>query len=155
VTDPRSWARRIEVPADARTTLPEAQYAVAFRLEPAGARTPEQWARAALEGSPLPWRWVLMIGWRYVLGLQLGPARSRWHVQGWPIAGSDDKSVALVARSRLLEAANVFQVDADAVTWVTLVRYQRPVARLLWGALAPVHQLTVPPLLARAARAGR
>jgi len=52
----------------------------------------------------------------------------------------------------LLDAANVFLVGPDTVTWVTLVRYRRPFARLVWGALAPVHQLTVAPLFTRAAR---
>jgi hypothetical protein len=125
---------------------------VAFQLEYSGSRTPEQWARALFEGSPLVWRGVLAFGWRHILGLQLGPSHSRWHVQGWSIAETGEKTITLAAGSRLLAAANVFQVGPNTVTWVTLVHYRRPVARILWGALAPVHQLTVRPLFTRAAR---
>lgn len=147
-----SRAHRIAIPRDALARLPGAQYAVAYQLPYSGARSPEQWARALFEGSPLVWRWVLSFGWRYVLGLQLGPAHSRWHVQGWPIAQADEETITLAARSPMVDAANVFQVGPDTVTWVTLVRYQGRFARLVWGALSPVHQLTVAPLLSRAAR---
>jgi len=149
-----SRVHRTAVPSDALANLPGAHYSVAFQLEYTGHRTPEQWARALLEGGPTVWRLVLMFGWRYILGLQLGPSHSQtpWHVQGWPIATNDEKTIALTASSSILDAANVFEVGPDTVTWVTLVRYKNPVGRVLWTALAPVHQLSVPPLFIRASR---
>ena len=147
-------ARRVEVDPDLLIAVPGAQYASAFLLPDPQARdlTPEQWARAAFEGAPRLWRWVLNVGWRLGLGLQLGPAGSRHHVAGWPVAASDEDSIVLAADSRILTARDVFTVSGEGVTWVTIVRFERPIARIVWGLAAPVHHLTVPWLLTRPSR---
>jgi hypothetical protein len=149
-----SSVSRVAVAPDVLAGLPGAQYSLAFELSDpvARSRTPEVWARAVFEGAPPLWRWVLTLGWRFGLGLRLGPIPSRWHVQGWPIVSSEAQSITLAAQSRWLSARAVFVVSDDSVTWVTLVRYDRPLGRVLWRAAAPIHHLTVPPLLRRAAR---
>lgn len=151
-----SSARRVAVAPEVLAGLPGAQYSLAFVLSDPAARreAPEGWARAVFEGGPPLWRRLLTLGWRFGLGLRLGPIPSRGHVQGWPIVSSDAESITLAAQSRWLSARAVFVVGDESVIWVTLVRYDRPLGRSLWGAAAPIHQLTVPALLARAARLG-
>ena len=61
-------------------------------------------------------------------------------------------TVTLGAESRLLRARNVVVVDESSVTWVTLVRFERPVARPVWAVTSVVHHRAIPYLLGRAAR---
>jgi hypothetical protein len=146
--------RRVDVDPSLVGTVPGAQYASAFLLSDPRPRdlTPEQWARGAFEDPPRLWRWVLNVGWRFGLGLRLGPSNSRHHVAGWPIAASDAGSIVLAADSRILTARDVFVVSDAGVTWVTIVRFDRPMARIVWGLAAPVHHLTVPWLFRRPSR---
>ena len=74
---------------------------------------------------------------------------------GWAISGSDlvEGSVALTAQSRFLQASNIVAVEETTVTWVTLVHYSRGPAALLWSLARPIHRLTIPYLLGRAASA--
>ncbi|WP_439680132.1 DUF2867 domain-containing protein [Embleya sp. MST-111070] len=134
--------------------LPGAEYASAFELgtATARARTPEQWARAVFEGSPAVFRGMLLIGWTLVLGLRLGPRPSPTHVLGWSIATSDADSCTVTASSRLVTAHNTLLVRDDGVVWITRVRHERRIGRVVWGAIAPIHHLTVPWLLRRASR---
>ena len=64
-------------------------------------RTPEQWARAVFEHAPRPVRRLLVSGFRYGLGLRLGPRPSPEHVLGWEIVQPetrlDHDRVAVVA----------------------------------------------------------
>ncbi|MFE3203493.1 DUF2867 domain-containing protein [Embleya sp. NPDC059237] len=153
--------RRIEVPDVAAlgaessgAELPGAEYASAFELgtATARARTPEQWARAAFEGSPAVFRGMLLIGWTLVLGLRLGPRPSPTHVLGWSIATSDADSCTVTASSHMITARNTLLVRDDAVVWITRVRHERRIGRVVWGAIAPIHHLTVPWILRRASR---
>src|SRR4051812_42558896 len=69
----------------AADTFERIDYVDHCTVDVAGAseRTPEEWARAVLEGTPLGKR--ARTFWR-VLGLRLGPPGSPDHVQGWRIA---------------------------------------------------------------------
>lgn len=140
------------VPADARmrAALPDATFAYAFTVETSRVATPEQWARAVIEGAPRLWRVLLLIGWRYVFGLRLGPRDSPGTVLGLAIESSDDQSVVLAAESPVMVAKDVFLTGPGTVTWVTLVRYRSLLGRLAWSAAVPVHVVTVPYLLRRA-----
>ncbi len=119
----------------------------------AGARDAEGWVRAVLEGAPAPVRWFLRAGWRFGLGLRLGPASSPRHVLGWPIAASDPEAVRLAADSPLLSAELLLRVRPAAITLTTSVTFTRRAARPLWAAALPLHRLTVPRLLRRAVAA--
>jgi hypothetical protein len=147
---------RVDVPdqvADA-DPLGRPDYASAFRLATprARVRTPELWARAVFEDAPALLRPVLVFGWRVGLGLRLGPRSSPGYVLGWSMSGIGPDTVTLGAESRLLRARNVVVVDESSVTWVTLVRFERPVARRIWAVTSVVHHRAIPYLLGRAAR---
>jgi hypothetical protein len=147
---------RVDVPdqvADA-DPLGRPDYASAFRLATprARVRTPELWARAVFEDAPALLRPVLVFGWRVGLGLRLGRRPSPGSVLGWSASDVGPDTVALGAESRLLRAWNVVVVDESSVTWVTLVRFERPVARPIWAVTSVVHHRAIPYLLGRAAR---
>jgi hypothetical protein len=150
--------RRVEVPPQVAASFARstANYASAFALttETAGAATPLQWARAVFEDAPTALRWCMVFGWTKVLGLRLTRRRSDDHVLGWSIADSDlvPGSTALIAASRVLRAANTVTVDGPTITWVTLVHYSSAAGRPLWALARPIHHLTIPFLLGRAAR---
>ncbi|WP_405783438.1 DUF2867 domain-containing protein [Streptomyces sp. NBC_00859] len=154
MTTPR--VRRVDVPEAARTSgdFAAADYASAFGLPMprAGSRTPEQWARATFEDAPAAVRWFLLRGWTLVLGLRMGPRPSPGHVLGWLVSQSGPGSVTLEARSSLVVTRNIVVVDGSGVVWITFVRYNRRLSRLVWAVAAPVHHLAVPRLLGRAAR---
>lgn len=114
-------------------------------------RSPEQWARLIFENADRVLRWFVVLGWKTVLGLKLGPRGSAEHVLGWRIHTTLANSITLEARSALMTAHKVVQVDDSRVTVATLVRYDRRWARAVWAVVAPVHHRTEPLLLARAA----
>ncbi|WP_109453831.1 hypothetical protein [Streptomyces sp. ICBB 8177] len=95
-------------------------------------------------------RWLMTTGWRLGLRLRLGPSGSPGHVLGWRVTARNP--FTLSAPSPLIRARNVVLVDADAVTWATLVSYERPFARHVWAAVAPVHHRVIPYLMGRAAK---
>ncbi|MER6950127.1 DUF2867 domain-containing protein [Nonomuraea sp. NPDC000554] len=115
------------------------------------ARSPEQWARAVFEDAPPPVRWFLLVGWRGVLGLRLGPRPSADHVLGWRIAASEPGSVLLTVRSALMTAQLRLREAGSTVVLTSTVTYTRRGARPLWALVGPVHRRMVPYLLARAA----
>jgi hypothetical protein len=144
-------ARRVK-PAedvDAEDGLASRDYASSFAVDcpGAGARSPEQWARATLEGAPRILRWFLLFGWKNVLRLQLEPERSAGNVMGWTIRTTTPDALTLDVHSSLLTARKVLKVDHDRLTLTTLVRYERRRGRLIWSTLAPVHHRIEPWLL--------
>ncbi|HEY1841141.1 MAG TPA: DUF2867 domain-containing protein [Mycobacterium sp.] len=153
-----SRAHRVEVAPQIAATFAHstANYSSAFalRVEDAGTRSPLEWARAVFEDAPALLRRCIVFGWAHVLGLRLGPLGSADHVLGWAIADGDlvTGSIALTAESRFLHASNIVTVEAAGVTWVTLVHYSSAAARPLWALARPIHHLTIPYLLTRAAR---
>jgi uncharacterized protein DUF2867 len=145
-------ARRVEVSEELHT-LPEPDYASTFAVSVPGAndRSPEEWVRATFEGAPKAIRWFVVVGWRYVLGLRLGPRPSATHVLGWRIISSTSEAIMLEARSALVTAQKVLRVEDSQVRVTTFVQYHRGAARAIWSAIAPVHHRTEPFLLGHAA----
>lgn len=148
-------ARRIEVPDTIRADddLPAPDYASAFELRTPSApiRSAEQWARSVFEEAPLPVRWFVRAGWRFPLRFDLakpGPGQ----VLGARIASNSPTTIVLEQCSPVMLANNIVSVDQTRVVWVTVVRYHRPAARLLWGVSALIHHRVLPYLLTRAAR---
>jgi hypothetical protein len=123
-------------------------------LSPGDDRSPEALARAAFEGASWPMRWFLLIGWRAGLGLRLGPRDSPEHILGWAIAETSPDSIALELRSWLLSSRLVFQVDATHASASTLVRYETPLAAILWPPVSILHRLILPWRLRRAVASG-
>lgn len=160
-------AQRVEVPrafaaAHAADKPSSEPYVSAFALPLGGStaaaardrRSAEQWARAVFEGAPSLLRSCMVLGWRFFLGLRLRPTRGSDQVLGWRLArgAAGPDSVTLAADSPLLQAENIVAVDGTVVLWVTVVRFENRIGRLLWGAASLVHHLTIPYLLARAGR---
>jgi hypothetical protein len=147
-------ATKVEVSDSSRAldTLTAPDYEISFELSigPADVRTAEGWARACFERASRPVRWFLVGGWRFGLGLKLGPRPSTSHVLGWRIETSSPEVVILEARSRLMTAHNLLEVHDDRVVVTTFVRYEKRAARWLWLAASQLHRLIVPRLLNRA-----
>jgi hypothetical protein len=153
----RSRAHVVGVPEAIRSRedLAGADRAITFELAAGDARSmsAEQWARATWEGAPTIVRWLLTLGWRFSLGLRLAPGRSPTHVLGWRILDDRPDTMTLQARSALITGHNVVIVRESTVLWITLVRYERPVARPIWRLVELVHRITLPYTLTHAARA--
>jgi hypothetical protein len=114
-------------------------------------RTAEQWLRAVFEDAPRSVRWFLLLGWRGVLGLQLGPRPSPDHILGWRIASRQSEEVRLELDSALMKAQLTLHLSSSTAVWSTNVSYMRPLARPLWAAVGVIHRRMVPFLLGRAA----
>jgi hypothetical protein len=110
----------------------------------------EEWARAVLEGTPTGRSAPLL--WR-LLGLRLGPRPSPDHVQGWRIADRGDDWIRLEATSWLMTGHAVVQVDGRQVSVALFVRYNRPLAALIWAPVSVMHRRGVPVMLHQALKA--
>ncbi|QKV96541.1 DUF2867 domain-containing protein [Streptomyces sp. NA02950] len=150
-------ARRVDIPRALQDghKFTGFHYESAYQLPVEEARklTPEQWGRATFEDAPAVLRWFLRFGWTKVLGLRMGPkTTSPRHVLGWHIADSDDGMMTIEAHSGIVATYNIVLVNDGDVVWVTFVRFNKGIARAVWGMAKPVHQMAVPYLLKRADR---
>jgi hypothetical protein len=135
-----------------REDLAGADRAITYELAVSDARSmsAEQWARATWEGSPTIVRWLLILGWRFTLGLRLASGRSPTHVLGWRLLDDRPDTVTLQAGSALITSQNVVIVQQSTVLWTTLVRYERPLARPIWRLVELVHRTVLPYTLSHA-----
>ncbi|HZS79281.1 MAG TPA: DUF2867 domain-containing protein [Ktedonobacteraceae bacterium] len=114
-------------------------------------RTAEQWVRAIFEDAPRPVRWFLLLGWRGVLGLRLGPRASPDHILGWQIVSRDPREVRLELHSALMKFQQTWHLSNSTAVWSTIVSYKKPLARPLWAVVGVIHRQMVPYLLGYAA----
>jgi hypothetical protein len=114
-------------------------------------RGPEQLARAVFEGAPRPVRLFLVLGFRYGLGLKFGPRSSPEHVLGWAIIDREPDSITIESRSWMLTSRLVFRTEESQVSVSTFVRYDSPIAKVIWPPVSILHCQIVPRLLRRAA----
>src|SRR5262245_6051251 len=143
-----------DVPAAIRplSSLDRVDYVDLFTVVTDGrvGRSPEQWARAGLEeAAGLAGQFV----WRVLCGLRLEPQPSPDHVAGWKVADRSDRWIRLEAVSWFMTAQIVVQVDDEEVSVATFIRYDLPVAALLWPALSIGHRRAMPGLLRNMVRA--
>jgi hypothetical protein len=145
-------ARRVAV-ADGAGTISAPHYASAFEVVvPEGDdRSAERWARDTFEGAPKAMQWFVLVGWRFFLGFRLGPRPSPDHVQGWKIVAAEPDELVLEVRSSLATAQKVVRVQGSRVVMTTFVHYERPMGRVVWSSVAPIHHRTEPYLLGHAA----
>ena len=146
-------AHRVAAPLETRATDNPPDYRDAFEVptDRTDTRTPEQWARAVFESAPRKSRWFLLLGWRGVLGLLLGPRPSSDHVLGWRIVETSPEAVRLELRSAVMTAHLILRVASSTAVLTTHVYYTRPLAHPLWAAVGPIHRQMIPSLLGRAA----
>ena len=131
------------------TTLTDPDYIDLFTVTtPAAADKPaEQWARAVLEyagGRPARVLWRLM-------GLRLGPRHSPGHVQGWKIAARGANWLRVETASWYMTAQAVCLVEEGQVSISLSLRYDRPIAALVWAVVSGPHQQAIPGMLREAA----
>jgi hypothetical protein len=132
-------------------TLARPDYADLFIATTSGAteKSAEEWARTVLEGTPTgrsaPRLWRL-------LGLGLGPP-SADSVQGWGIAARGEDWIRIEASSWCMTAHAVLHVDEGHVSLALFVRYDRPIAALIWPAVSVMHRRAVPAMLRQALKA--
>jgi hypothetical protein len=112
-------------------------------------KSPEQWARAVLESTPLGHSARSV--WR-LLGLRLGPRHSADYVQGWKIADRGDNWMRLETASWYMSGHAVVRVHEGTVSVALSLRYDRPVAALVWLPVGVMHRRAVPAMLRQALR---
>jgi hypothetical protein len=118
----------------------------------AGDRTPEEWARAGIEAAT---RIGGQFVWRTLLGLRLERESSPDHVGGWTIADRGDEWIRLAASSWFMTAHLVFRIDDGQASIATIIRYDLPIAPLIWLPVAVAHRRALPRLLHHAEKAVR
>ena len=135
-----------DVPAEIADLVPDADYVDLFVATAPGAaeRSPEQWARAAIEGARWSGRYL---AWELVLRLRLDLSPSPERIEGWQVVERGASWITLRASSWFMTAHMVFLVRDDLVTFATFVRYDRPVARRVWTAVSVVHRAVAPDFL--------
>ena len=129
-------------------------YADAFEVRVAepDVRSAEQWIRAGLEGAPSMVRATILVAHRVVLGFRLDLRASPDRVLGWRVVTSEPDVIQLEAESRLLRAVLLGRRTPRSTRLTTLLFFRRPVARVIWTVVGPLHRRIAPYLLARAAR---
>jgi hypothetical protein len=135
----------------AADTLERVDYADHCTVEVAGAadRTPEEWARVILEQTPTGRRAPLL--WR-LLGLRLGPSGSAQHVQGWRIADRGESWIRVETSSWYMTGHAVALVDGDQLSIALFLRYDNPIAALIWRPVGALHRRGLPVMLRQAVR---
>jgi hypothetical protein len=144
-----SVRRRHDVPQSIRalSTMSPPSYVDLFVADVADAtsHSPEQWARAAVEGASEAGRFL---AWRAALGLRLSDAPDR--IGGWRVGERGDGWIRVEAESWFLTAHMVFVVEPGLVSLATFVRYDRRLGALVWPPVSAVHRSVAPGFLAGA-----
>lgn len=156
-TPERPQAVRVPIEAlESASDLTGANYIDAFELTPSTPdhRTPEQIARAALEGTPFLVRNGIRLIHRHVLRFDLHPTESTDHVLGWRVLKSTEQEVLLRAEGPLMEGRLLLnRRGSRTLRLVTSLRFRRPgLSRSIWTLVGPIHRLAAPRLMERAAR---
>ena len=115
----------------------------------AAAASPERWCRTAIEDvAGLGGQFI----WRGILGLRLKSGPSRELVGGWKIADRGEDWIRLESSSWFLTAHLVTWLDDGHLSVGTFIRYDRPIAALIWMPASAVHRRLTPGLLDQTVR---
>lgn len=140
-----------DVPEGVRglTTLAQPDYVDLFTVTTPRAtdRSPEEWTRAILGAGGRNAR----VLWR-LMGLRLGPPHSPGHVEGWRIAARGDNWLRVETASWYVTGQAICLVEEGQVSLSLSLRYDRPVAALVWALVSGTHQRGVPVMLRQAVR---
>ncbi|MFQ6397408.1 hypothetical protein ACLMAJ_28660 [Nocardia sp. KC 131] len=128
------------------STIIDPEYVDQFILatNAAAVGSPEQWARAALEGVAGV---MGQIVWRGLLGLRLEWKSAPGQVAHWPIVDRGDTWVTLGARSWMLSCNLVIEVDDEHASLATFIRFERPIGERVWKTVSARHRSLAPSLL--------
>ena len=130
-------------------TLASPDYVDLFTADTSGAtdQSAEEWARAVLEDTPIGRSAPVL--WRQ-LGLRLGPTPSPDYVHGWKIADRGDDWIRIEANSWFMTAHAVVHVNDGQLSLALFVRYDQPIAALIWPPVSAMHRRGVPVMLRQA-----
>ena len=112
--------------------------------------SPEQWSRTAIEDVAGPRGQFI---WRRVLGLRLRSQPSAERMGGWKIADRGRDWIRLEASSWFLTAHLVIRLDDGHLFAGTFIRYDHPIAPLIWVPISAAHRRLMPGLLEHTVRA--
>lgn len=148
------WHRSIPEAICALDTLGAPDYTdiVTARVSKTSGRTPEQWLRAMVDGVPRSLVPVVPTIQRVVLGLRLQMRPSPDYVVGWKIAGRGADYVRIEA-SWFLTGHVIVHVYDGQLSFATFIRYDRPLAALVWPPVSLIHRQVALVLVRSAARA--
>jgi hypothetical protein len=143
--------RSIPEPVLSLSTMASHDYVDLFTVTTSAAEdgSAEEWARAGVDDAA---GHAGQFVWRVLLGLRLERRSSPGCVAGWKIVGRGDSHIVLEAASWCLTAQIVVDVGDGVVSIATFIRYDRPIAALVWLPLSAGHRQAMPGLLRRAAR---
>jgi ketosteroid isomerase-like protein len=109
--------------------------------------SPEQWARTALDRVAGSGGQFI---WRRVLGLRLASSPQR--VAGWTIADRGEDWIRLEAASWFLTAHLVVRLADGRLFAGTFIRYDHPIAPIVWIPASAIHRRLMPGLLEKTVR---
>lgn len=150
------WQRTVPEPIGSLDTLVNPDYTdiVTTTISEACNRTPEQWLSSMLEGVPRGLLSFVPLVQRVALGLRLERRASPDQVLGWKIADRGDNWMRLEAASWFLTGHVLVHVDHDQLSFVAFVRYDRPVAALIWPPVSLIHRQVALAFVRSAAKVG-
>jgi hypothetical protein len=88
--------------------------------------------------------------WNGLLGFQLAASGMTETLVGWRVAADEPELLVLETDGRLMSGRMVFEASETALTWTTMLHYNRPAARPIWVAAAFAHRALTPRCLAAA-----
>src|SRR5947209_423047 len=114
------------------STLSKQDYVDLFTITTGAAAdgSPEEWARAGVDDAA---GLGGQFAWRIVLGLRLASRSSPDHIAGWAIVDRGDGRIVLEAASWCMTAQIVVRTDDRHVSFATFIRYDLPIAALVWA----------------------
>lgn len=127
-------------------------YADSFQVELAkpDEHTAEEWARACLEQAAPIVRGVVRFVHARVARFELSTEPG--NVLGWQIVSTAPDVLHLQTAGPLLRAVIIARRRSPTTAgFTTYLVYKRPITRLIWVAVGPLHRAIAPYLLARAA----
>jgi hypothetical protein len=138
-------------PMRSLSTLTRIDYADLVTAEFSGTAecSAEEWAYTVLEetatgrAAPLVW---------HLLGLRLGPRPSTAHVQGWRIDARGHNWFRVETSSFMMSAQAVVRVADDEVALALYVRFDKPIAAVVWSLASRLHRRGFPVMLHQAVK---
>ena len=148
----RPRTKRVAVAAEPLLGDAAYDYADAFevRLDQPDTHTAEQWVRTALEESPAVVVGLVRFVHARIAGFQ--PSSAPGNVLGWQVASTSADTFHIRTSGRLLRAEIVARRTSPTVAgFSTYLFYEKPITRVVWAFIGPLHRLIAPYLLRRAA----
>jgi hypothetical protein len=151
---PEASATRVDVDARVQSGFTP-DYGDALRIAAVPGHRAREWAERSLRGAERRHGLFAGLVWHGLLGFQLAAPGTAATLVGWHVAVDEPDLFVVEADGRLMAGRMVFEACDTAVTWTTMLRYHRPVARPIWGAAAYAHRALTPRCLDAARRSLR